>query len=65
MAFPSLHYRGQQCQFFALQINQDAIEDLVFGLSDHLLAGKVGVCFPCARIQQAHEIINLGHRTHR
>src|SRR5690606_8258554 len=60
----SLDHRGEQRQLRAGEILEQGIQDLVFRLTDHLVARHPRIGFPRAGEQQPHKVVHFGYRTY-
>ena len=64
MTFTAFYNGSQDPDVSAIIFREDQRDDLVFGISDHQLAGihRIGISNPCK--QQTKKIVNLGDGTH-
>ena len=64
MAFSSADHGGQQGDFFSLVFLKNIGNNFFLTPFHHFLPGIIGVGFSDPGIEQADEIIDLGHGTH-
>ena len=65
MTFTVTYQRSKNVNALALIVFQNKVENLLFGILHHLLAGEIGIGFTCAGIQQTKIIVNFRCSTYR
>ena len=65
MTFSATDSWSQNIDAFAIELVQNQVSDLIFGVAHHLLSRVIGIGLADSGVEQAQEVIDFGDGAHR